>query len=135
MATDTTSVAAAAAAAAATASSVVSAEAMEPVAMGASDAFWGLPAAAARAAARGWSAETDLTFALDRRGGRGAGALAPSVRRPACPPQRKKCKCRRPSVAKALATAKVVVEVLVVSCGGGGYRVRANQVLHGCPKR
>lgn len=135
MATDATPSTAAAAAAVATASSAASAGAMEAVAMRAGDAFWGPPAAAARAAARGVPAASGRTLALDRRGGRGAGALAPSVRRAACPPRRQQCKCRRLPVAQALAAATVVVEVLVVSCVRGGYRVRANQVLHGCPIR
>lgn len=135
MATDATPSTAAAAAAVATASSAASAVAMEAVAMRAGDAFWGPPAAAARAAARGVPAASGRTLALDRRGGRGAGALAPSVRRAACPPRRQQCKCRRLPVAQALAAATVVVEVLVVSCVRGGYRVRANQVLHGCPIR
>lgn len=131
----TASAEAAVAAAEVTAYSAASAVTVEEVAMGAADAFWGLPAAAARAAARGVSAPFGRTPALDRRGGRGAGALHPLARAPACPSQHNKCKCRRPSVAKALAAATVVVEVLVVSCGGGGYRVRVNQVLHGCPNR
>lgn len=65
-------------------------------------------------------------------GGNGAmavGVLTPTDRR-ACPTG--KCKCKRLGVGAAVAKANSIFEVLVMSCGGGGYKVRINQYYKGC---
>lgn len=67
----------------------------------------------------------------------GDGAMAAAVLIPAgrqaCPTGT--CKCKRPGVGAAVARANTILEVLVMGCGGGGYKVRINQYYKGCSRQ
>lgn len=65
-------------------------------------------------------------------GATAAAVLTPTGRR-ACPAG--KCKCKRQGVGAAVARASTILEVLVMSCGGGGYKVRINQYYKGCSRQ
>lgn len=68
-------------------------------------------------------------------GGDGAMATAALTTsgRQACPTGA--CKCKRLGVEAAVAMANTIFEVLVMSCGTGGYKVRINQYYKGCSRQ
>lgn len=65
-------------------------------------------------------------------GATAAAALTTSGRQ-ACPTGA--CKCKRLGVEAAVAMANTIFEVLVMSCGTGGYKVRINQYYKGCSRQ